>query len=198
MKCGKGSRGRSDFAIFAAAVTWLISGACGRTPLLDPPVEAQRGRDAAAGDSRSPFPGDARDGNRDRGPVVGVTIGNEAIAVAACSPNDAPAISITIGVDRPSCDSTSSGSYILLDLWYTSWDKLKPGTYALDANGGAGLFVYSPAQAVNHGEAGTNTVLTIESIDSARMTGHFASAFPSGTVSVDFTAQWCAGDPMCL
>jgi hypothetical protein len=199
MKCGKDRRGRSDFASFASAVTLLlILGACGRTPLLDPPVDAQRGRDVGAQDSRSTFPGDASDGKRYSGPDIGVTIGSDAIAQAACSPNDAPAVFLQIGVDRPSCDSTSSGSYIVLAIWYTSWDKLKLGTYALDANGGAGLFVYSPAQGANNGEAGTSTVLTIETIDSSWMTGHLESSFPSGTVSVDFTALWCAGNPMCL
>lgn len=173
MKCGMDPRGRSDFAAFGSAVILLTSSACGRTGGRNPPVDAQSGRD------------------------VGVTIGNDAIAVASCSPNDATAVSIKIGVDRPSCDSTSSGSYIVLAIWYTSWDNLKPGTYPLDANGGAGLFVYSPAQGVNNGEAGTNTVLTIESIDSGWMTGHCESSFPSGTVSVDFAAQWCAGNPMC-
>jgi hypothetical protein len=201
MKCGKDRRGRSGFAVFASAVTWLISGACGRTPLLDgwrnPPVDAQGGRDAGAGDSRGTFPGDASDSNRYRGPDVGVTIGSDAIAVDACSPNDAPAVSIRIGVDRPSCDSPSSGSYLVVAIWYTSWDYLRPGTYALDANGGAGLFVYSSAQAVNNGEAGTNTVLTVESIDSGWMTGHCESSFPSGTVSVNFTAQRCGGYPGC-
>lgn len=187
--------------VFASAVTLLISDACGRTPLLDgwrnPPVDAQSGRDVGMEDSRSAFLGDASDSKRDSGPDVGVTIGNDAIAVASCSPNDATAVSIRIGVDRPSCDSISSGSYIVLAIWYTSWDNLKPGTYPLDANGGAGLFVYSPAQGVNNGEAGTNTVLTIKSIDSGWMTGHCESSFPSGTVSVDFTAQWCAGYPGC-
>ena len=201
MKCGTDLRGRSDFAVFASAVTLLISGACGRTPLLDgwrnPPVDAQSGHDVGAQDSLSTFLGDASDSNRDSGPDVGVTIGNDAIATASCSPNDALAVSIQIGVDQPSCDSTSSGSYVVVDIWYTSWDDLKPGTYALDANGGTGMSVHSPAQGVNHWEAGTNTVLTIRSIDSGRMTGHCESSFPSGTVSVDFVAQWCAGNPMC-
>jgi hypothetical protein len=173
MKCGKDHRGRSDFAVFASAVTFLISGACGRTGWRNPPVDAQGGRD------------------------LGVTIGHDAIAVASCSPNDATAVSIKIGVDRPSCDSTSSGSFIVVAIWYTSWDYLKPGTYALDANGAAGLFVYSPAQGVTNGEDGTNTVLTIKSIDSGWMIGHLESSFPSGRGSVDFTAQWCAGNPMC-
>jgi hypothetical protein len=201
MECGKHHRGRSDFAVFASAVTSLIFGACGRTPLLDgwrnPPVDAQGGRDVAAQDSRSPFLGDASDSRRDSGSEVGVTIGNDAIAEASCSPNDALAVSIQIGVDRPSCDSYSSGSYIVVTIWYTSWDDLKPGTYPLDANGGTGMSVYSPAQRATDWEIGSNTVLTIKSIDSDRMTAHVESSFPSGTVSMDFTAQWCAGNPMC-
>ena len=198
MKRGKNRRGRSDFAIIASAVIVVTSGACGRTGWRNPPVDAQSGHDVGAGDSRGTFLGDASDSKRDSGPDVGMTIGSDAIAVEACSPNDAPPVSIQIGVDRPSCDSTSSGSYIVLVIWYTSWDYLKPGTYDLDANGAAGLFVYSPAQGVNNGEAGTNTVLTIKSIDSGQMTGHCESSFPSGTVSVDFTAQRCGDNPMCL
>ena len=202
MKRGKNDRLGSDFAVFASAVTWLIAGACGKTPLLDgwrnPPVDAQSGREVGAGDSRGTFLGDASDSKRDSGPDVGVTIGSDAIAVEACSPNDAPAVSIQIGVDRPSCDSTSSGSYIVLVIWYTSWEHLQPGTYALDANGGAGMSVYSPAPGVTYWESGTDTVLTIKSIDSGQMTGHCESSFPSGTVSVDFTAQRCGDNPMCL
>jgi len=201
MKCGKDRRGRSDFAIFASAVTLLVSGACGKTPLpdgwRDTPVDAQRGHDVGAGDSRSTFPGDASESNRDSGPEVGVTIGNVAIAVASCSPNDETAVSIQIGVDQPSCGSTSSGSFVVVDIWYTTWDNLKPGTYALDANGGTGMSVYSPVQGVSNWEPGSHTVLTIKSIDADRMTGHCESSFPSGTVSVNFTAQWCAGNPMC-
>ena len=198
MKCGKDRRGKGDFAVFASAVTLLISGACGRTSWQNPPVDAQGGRDVGVRDSRSTFLDDASDRNRDSGPDIGVTIGHDAIAVATCSPNDAPAVSIQIGVDQPSCDSTSSGSYIVVTIWYTSWDKLKPGTYPLDANGGAALSVYSPAQGVSNWEDGTNTVLTIESIDSSRMIGRCESSFPSGTVSVNFTAQLCADNPMCL
>jgi hypothetical protein len=195
-------RGRSNFAIFALAVTLLlISGACGRTPLLDglrnPPVDAQSGPDVAAQDSRSTFLGDVGNGKPDGGPDVGVTIGNNAVAVASCSPDDETAVSLQIGVDRPSCGSTSSGSNIAVDLWYTSWDDLKPGTYALDASGGIGMSEYSPVQGGSNWELGTNTVLTIESIDSEWMTGHCEASFPSGTVSVDFTAKWCGGNPMC-
>jgi hypothetical protein len=74
---------------------------------------------------------------------------------------------------------------------------LKPGTYALDANRGIGTSAYFPGQGVSNPEPGTNTVLTVKSIDSERMTGHFESSFPSGAVSVDVTVQWCAGNPMC-
>jgi hypothetical protein len=202
MKSGMVRRGRSDFAVFASAVAMsLISGACGRTPLLDglqnPPVDAQIGHDVGAQDSRGTFLGDTGDGKPDGGPDVGLTIGNNTIAVASCSPNDATAVSITIGVDQPSCGSTSSGSYIAVAIWYTNWDNLKPGTYPLDARGGIAMSVYSPVQGGSNWEVGTNTVLTIESIDSDRMIGHCESSFPSGTVSMDFTARWCGGNPMC-
>ncbi len=194
---GKDRRGRSDFSVVALAATALVAGGCGRSGWQNALGDAQGGHDAGKEDSRGAFPGDASGGNPDGGPGLGVTIGNNAIAVAACSPNDATAVTITIGVDRPSCDSAASGSYVVVKIWYTSWDNLKPGTYALDLDhGGAGLC--SPAQGASSCEAGTNTVLTVKSIDSGRMTGHCQSAFPSGTVSVDFTAEWCAGDPMCL
>jgi hypothetical protein len=201
MKCGMDHPGRNDLAVFALAVAIsLMSSACGRTPLLDglrsPPVDALGAPDVPTQDSRSTFMGDASS-KQDSGPDLGVTIGNNAIAKASCSPNDATAVSIQIGVDRPSCGSTSSGSYIAVDLWYTNWDNLKPGTYPLDAKGGIGMSVYSPVQGGSNWEIGTNTVLTIESIDSDRMTGHCESSFPSGTVSVDFTAQWCGGNPGC-
>ena len=164
----------------------LISGGCGRTPLLDewrnPSVDAQVGHEV----------GDASDSKRD-----GVTVGHDAVAVASCSPNDAMAVSIQIGVDRPSCGSISTGSYLGVDLWYTSWDNLKPGIYVLDANGGIGMSVVAPVHGSPYWEPGTNTVLSIESIDAERMTGHCEASFPSGTVSVDFTAQWCGGHPRC-
>jgi len=59
------------------------------------------------------------------------------------------------------------------------------------------MSLHSYGQGANDWEIGTSTVLTIKSIDSGQMLGHCEAAFPSGIVSVDFTAQWCGGDYMC-
>ena len=128
-------------------------------------------------------------------------IRNDVIAVASCSPDDGPAVSIHFGVDRPSCDGIFSGPYTIATVWYTTWDELKPGTYVLDKNGGKGMSLFAPSATSSNYAVGTNTVLTINSIDAGWMTGHFMSSFSDGTMwgtmSVDFIAPWCAGHPMC-
>jgi hypothetical protein len=186
------------FAFVASAVMLLVSGGCGRSSMLDgrrnPHVDAASGRDVGIADGSDSA---AEGGGRDSGLDVGVVIGSTAIAMAGCSPNDAEAVFILIGVDRASCDSHGSGAFVSVDIWYTSWENLKPGRYSLDASAGAGAVVYVPAAGSERWESATNVVLTIKSIDSRWMLGHCESSFPSGTVSVDFTAQWCGGNPGC-
>jgi hypothetical protein len=46
-------------------------------------------------------------------------------------------------------------------------------------------------------EGGVPTVLTIKSINSTQMTGHFQSSFSAGIASVDFTARWCPRLLLC-
>lgn len=199
MKRSKDRSGKIHVALVSSLVTLVTCG--GRTPLLDFPgntsADARAAGADAATDSDSALSGDASDGSRDSGRDAGLTIGSYAIATATCSPNDAGAVSVMIGVDRLSCDSEPSGSYVRVSLWYTGWDYLKPGRYAVDVNGGNGMSLYSPKPGSTDWEGGTNTILTIKTIDSEGMLGHVEASFPSGTVSMDFTAKWCAGNPMC-
>ncbi len=141
-----------------------------------------------SGDSNGGDAGADADGDSDAGGVPAVAMGD-------CSPNDSPAVSFHVGVDAASCGSTPSGAYVVITVWYTDWATLALGAHALDASSGMALYFPSPMSSTT--ETGANTVLTIDSIDSTRMTGRYESTFPSGAMSADFEAPWCDGSPGC-
>jgi len=132
------------------------------------------------------------DSDADSGPDASVV---PAVAAGDCSPNDAPAVSFHVGVDAASCGSTPSGAYVVITVWYTSWDTLEVGTHALDASSGMALYFSSPMSSTT--EIGADTVLTIDFIDSTRMTGRYEATFTSGAMSADFEAPWCDNSPGC-
>jgi hypothetical protein len=175
-------RGKRGLTVFLSTVTCLISAACGKTAVFDTRKDSSVLGDASNGDRGS-----------DR-----IAVASEAVAKPGCSPNDASAVSIHFGVERPTCDGVWHGGFVAVGLWQTSWDHLKPGTYDI---GGTDTFVgtatYGSDQGANDWQLAKAGVLTIESIDSTRMTGHCEATFPGGTLSVDFSAQWCGGHEEC-
>jgi hypothetical protein len=183
---------KNGLAVFVSAVAVLMCGTCGRTSVFD-------GRkDSSVPGAASKSQGDSRLDDQREGGSGNLVMASEAVVEPGCSPNDAPAVSIHFGVDRPACDGARHGSYVVVSLWQTSWDHLRPGTYDLGSvDALIGMAVFGSGQGADDSQLANSGALTIDSVDSTRMTGHLALIFPSGTLSLDFTAWWCGGYELC-
>jgi hypothetical protein len=159
----------------------LLAAACGRTSAGRLLVDASH-PDLATSDVRDTS-------------AIDLKVGTNAIAEATCAPNDGGAVTVHIGVDRPSCDSGTSGPSLVVTL-YSGWDYLHAGSYALDTDAWVGTASYSSAPG-QRSETAIRAVLTIVSIDATRMVAHCEAQFSSGFIALDFVATWCGGYPLC-
>ena len=114
----------------------------------------------------------------------------------ACSPNDAPALELAIGLDSEegACKAALSGASLRIALWY-SGAPLEPGVYTLSDGAGAAWY---DKEGDGDPLASDKGVLKIEAWDAEGVSGSYAVLVGGEAIVGSFAAApYCASGALC-